>query len=177
MNGDRFYGIWLDGIRRAGKRRVGGCTRHRCDTHGCGASAVVISILVFLLLVEVIFARQRGLPSLDDGRRGAFDRSNVDVVVDQASHPRVARRGAASAEDDRHKVMVRAAHRRDDVETGIVDVAGLYAVDAIDRAEQVVVVANCLAADIRKFGSRNNDSISGSGPGLRGQGWPGRAQW
>ena len=37
------------------------------------------------------------------------------------------------------------AHREDDVEAGIVDVAGLHAVDAGNAAEQVIVVAHLSA--------------------------------
>src|SRR5262245_31252955 len=133
MNGNRFYSIRLDRIRRTGKRRVRGRTRYRCNTHRRGAGAVIISILVFLLLVDLLLASQCGLPPLYDGRRGPLDRSNVDVVVNEASHARVTCGSAASSENDGDKMMVGAAHRGDDVETGRAHLRGLEVLHATPR--------------------------------------------
>ena len=47
-------------------------------------------------------------------------------------------------------MAVVAAHIDDDVEAGVVDIAGLHAVDAGDAAEQVIVIAQRLAAVLER---------------------------
>ena len=97
---------------------------------------------IFLLAVLVVLARSNGgFRAFDDRRGSALDRSNVDVVVDQASYPGVARICRAAAEDDCHEMVIGASHRGDDVEAGVMYVAGLDAVDAVDDAKQVIVVS------------------------------------
>ena len=51
-----------------------------------------------------------------------------------------------AAEDDRDDVPVVAPQRRDEIEPGSVGVAGLDAVHPFDPAEQLVVIADRLAA-------------------------------
>ena len=113
-----------------------------------GAEPVRSSSL--LSLSRDIFSSLGGFPSFDDLRSGSFDRGDVDVAFDQAKHARIASAGCAAAEDDRNDMMVGAAYRRDDVESGLVDVTGLDAVDAVDRAEQMVMVADRIAAIVER---------------------------
>ena len=61
---------------------------------------------------------------------------------------RIARIGGAAAEHHRDEVTIVALDRGDDIEAGIMDVAGLDAVDAGNAAEQMIVVAHLLAAEL-----------------------------
>ena len=50
-------------------------------------------------------ARFRRFPALDDLRRGALDRGDVDIVFDQAAHARIARIGGVAAKYDGDQVV------------------------------------------------------------------------
>ena len=91
-----------------------------------------------------------GFPSLDNEGGGPLDRGNIDVVVDQASHPSVARISSAAAEYDCHDITIGAANRRDDVESGVANITRLDAVDAVNGAKQMIVVSDRFAAVIER---------------------------
>jgi hypothetical protein len=82
-------------------------------------------------------------------RRGALDRGLGNLVADQIPHLCVAAAGAAAAHHHGDEVAIAAMNRRHQVEPRCVDVTGLDAVDAFDAAQQMVVVADRLAAEVK----------------------------
>ena len=81
-----------------------------------------------------------------DHRRGAAGRRLNDVALDQLAHARVARAARGAAEHDGDDMAPVAVNRGDQIEAGVVGVAGLDAVHALHAAEQMVVVAHRHAA-------------------------------
>ena len=117
-----------------------------CASHDTGV--ICYSPMQSGLLTENFMAERVAALAEDDWRRRAFDGGDIDVVVDQAAHQRIARIGGAAAEHHRDEVTIVALDRGDDIEAGIMDVTGLDAVDAGNAAEQVIVVAHLLAAEL-----------------------------
>src|SRR6185312_5602789 len=96
--------------------------------------------------------RDPGAPALDDHGRGALERSDLDFRVDQVAHLRIAGARAVAAKYDGDDMMSLAADIDRDVETGVADIAGLDAIDAIHLTEQVIMVAHPLAVPDKKPG-------------------------
>ena len=69
------------------------------------------------------------------------------MVGDQILHDPVAPRRAAAAHDDRDQRPPVAMDRGQEIESGRPGVAGLDSVDAVDAAEQMIVVADDLAVE------------------------------
>ena len=99
------------------------------------------------------------------------------MLVDQLAHAGVAAARRAAAQHHRDEMAGAAPHRGDEIEPEVAGVAGLDAVDALDLAEQVVVVAHGAAAIDEARRARSTGSISGSAPGWRCRAAPGRARW
>ena len=72
-------------------------------------------------------------------------RRGAKFCVQDAFHDAVARAGGAAAQDDADQRAAVLVHRGHQVEAGGVGVAGLDAVDAVDLAEQMVVIADDFA--------------------------------
>ena len=129
------------------------------------ASASATSALASAGLRSVIAATVRL-------RRGLFE-----IFGKQVAHDGVARPAAAASHHDADQMAVAAAHRGHEIEARRTGVAGLDAVDALDAAEQVIVVADRLAVVVERGRSRSSGSSAGNGPGWRGRGSTGRARW
>ena len=74
------------------------------------------------------------------------------MVGDQVLHDPVARAGGAAAHDDRDQRPSVAMDRGQEIEAGRSRVTGLDAVDAVDPAEQMIVIADDLAVEIELGG-------------------------
>ena len=90
-----------------------------------------------------------GLTGVDEEERlrAAAAPGLRQIVGDQLAHMRVAAGGGLAAHHDGDDVPAVALDVGDEVEAGGARVAGLDAVDALDRAEQAVVVAVARARD------------------------------
>ena len=64
------------------------------------------------------------------------------MAVDQLAHARVARESRVAAEDDGNEISPVAVNRSHEIEAGIARVSGLDAVNAGDRAQEMVVIAH-----------------------------------
>ena len=82
-----------------------------------------------------------------------------------------------AADDYRDDVAAVAMHRGEEVEAGRLRKSGLDAVDAVDGAEEVVVIAHRLAVIDEGRRWRSSCNSAESGPGSRGRAAPGRARW
>ena len=82
-------------------------------------------------------------------RRG---RGLVHVLGQQVAHDGVARSAAVAAHHDADQMPIAAAYRGDQVEARGAGVAGLDSIDALDAAEQVIVVADGLAVVVEGLG-------------------------
>ena len=68
------------------------------------------------------------------------------ILSEQVAHDGIARAAAAAPHDHAHQMAVAPAHRCHEIEAGRAGVAGLDSVNALDGAEQMIVVADRMAA-------------------------------
>ena len=93
-----------------------------------------------------------GRAILGDRSDRALGRAAFQMFGKQVAHDCIARAAGAAAEHDADQMAVAALDRGDEVEAGGAGETGLDAVDALDAAEQLVVIADRLAAIVEAVG-------------------------